>query len=225
MMLRTVFLLMFLWILPAKALTPQQICQAEAQKINQVILRYKYGDLDLVQKSSAEISAECGDNAAGCCRAAGGRYTIYAKPKIIKVENTVCLIPVVSLDYDFSGTYIEVTNEYEPCKTRAVLRHELQHFMIWKTGRELQLKQTKKLLTELAQEKITACTSNADCNHNYLSEFKNLVNVIAEKWGRIIHANNVKLDENDHDFNKEVNYRVCLPYSFKKISFKDLFFH
>lgn len=219
MIKRTFFLLTFLWLLPisAQALSPLQECQKEAENIKQVNIRYKYGKLNLLQKSTAEISASCGDQASGCFHSSGGKYTIETTQKIINHNKTVCVIPIVYLDYNFSGSYVEITNEYNACKTRAVLRHELQHFMLWKTGIEQQLAQTQKLLKKLAWQKITACSEDTRCNANYFSEFKYLVQNTAEKWHRIIEANNKKLDSNDHDFEKEVNYRVCIPYLADKL--------
>jgi hypothetical protein len=220
MILRTFFFFWaLLWVLPANAKSPQQICQEKAADVRQVNIRYKYGKLGLKQKSSAEISAYCGDNAAGCCHSSGGKYFVQTTFKTIQSGEILCVVPIVNVDFDFSGTYIEITDEYDACKTRAVLRHELQHFMIWKTGREQQLAQTREKLGQLARQRITACVAGDDCDYQYSNdEFVNLVQKIAAKWQRVIKANNKNLDENDHDFKKEVNYRVCMPYSVEKIS-------
>ena len=220
MILRTFFFFWaLLWVLPANAKSPQQICQEKAAGVQQVNIRYKYGKLGLKQVSSAEISANCGDNAAGCCHSSGGKYFVQTTFKTIQSGEILCVVPIVNVDFDFSGTYIEITDEYDPCETRAVLRHELQHFMIWKTGHEQQLLQTREKLAQLARQRVVACVAGDDCDYPYSKdEFGNLVQKIATRWQRVIKANNKKLDENDHDFEKEVNYRVCMPYSVKKIS-------
>lgn len=215
-------LLSYLLIFPisyAKAeIIPDYIvekCQKAVIKDNPVKITYNYGTLSLdLSKNTAEISKVCKTDAAAGCFQGKYRQEMDMTPKNIKINEYICEYPVVSLHFNFTGSKIYITNEYKGCVARAVLRHELQHFMIWKTANDNMLSELKnKLPTIIAQNASIYRNNNNFQYHQNTDKIMKIIyqiaGQIADKWDRIRNTNDAELDKVDHDFTTEVNYRVC----------------
>lgn len=187
-------------------------CQEAVRKANPVQITYNYGQLKLdFGKSSAEISRNCGDNAAGCFHSTERGCSVTTKEQSINISGYTCSYDKVYLNCDFRGATVDITSEYSGCNARAVLRHELQHFMNWKTAKENMLRELKtKLPAYLAQN---ARTCKSTCPSYNLRSIYEYVSDISDKWRAISTANDRRLDEVDHNQDIEVNYTVCAPYS------------
>lgn len=198
---------------------PQHIirkCQEMVRNANPVKIVYNYGDLKLdYNKNTAEVSASCKDNAAGCFHGKGGCYWYHGYKNLL-IGNYICNFPDAHITCDFRGTYIDLTNEYDGCNARAVLRHELQHFMIWKTAKDNMMKEMKVKGTEFAVQNAKVCSDY--CHDNSGDNLSKMLREIDNKWRAINYINDKRLDDVDHDHDTEVNYKVCAPYSFKIIS-------
>lgn len=211
-------LLSYLLIFPisyAKAeIIPDYIvekCQKAVIKDNPVKITYNYKTLSLdLSKNTAEISKACkADNAVGCFIRGTYHKEMDMTPKNIKINEYVCEYPVVSLHFDFTGSKIYVTNEYKGCAARAVLRHELQHFMIWKTANDNMLYELKnKLPTIIAQNASIYRNNNNFQHHQNSDKIMKITYQIADKWDRIKNTNNAELDKVDRN-HKSVHNSVC----------------
>ena len=185
-------------------------CMEEAQKNPLVTLRYNYGGLSFDNtKSTQQISQSSGGNAAGCFHHNFGKYSVQTTDKIVTTGRGQCAIPQIMADFDFSGAKIEVTSEYNSCKARSVLRHELQHFTIWKTAVEEMLEELKTELKKLALSKIRECKNGEYCSTYMREAAFNKVNAIVDKWSKIAEMNNDRLDEVDHNDKLDFNYKSC----------------
>lgn len=191
-------------------------CQETVRKADPVKITYNYGDLRLdYNKNTAEVSASCKDNAAGCFHGKGSCSWSYNN-RSLQMGDYICSFPVAHVTCDFRGTYIDLTNEYEGCNARAVLRHELQHFMIWKTAKDNMIKEMKEKGTEFAIQSAEVCEGY--CRNNSEDNLAEILRKIDSKWNAIKNVNDKRLDDVDHDHDTEVNYKVCAPYSLKVIS-------
>ena len=222
--MRTLFFLLtaFMIFLPSAVraeAVPQHVikkCQDAVRKANPVKITYNYGDLKLDHsKSSMEVSKDCGGDAAGCFHGIDGcmwSYTIDG----LQIGDYYCFFPKAQVNCDFRGVYIDVRNDYAGCNARAVLRHELQHFMIWKTAKDNMIKEMKIKGNEFAIQNAIVCKSS--CGNYSADALSNELGKIQEKWRKISDINDKLLDDVDHDYDKEVNYKVCAPYSLEIIS-------
>lgn len=187
-------------------------CVRMAEKMKLVTVNYNYGELRLdASKNTAEVSEMCHDRAAGCFHNSSGTI---GNVSVSKVDvGSSCQAYHITVDYDFSGRVIYVTNEYNPCNTRAVLRHELQHFMNWKTSKEQLIRETKIALKRWSIENMEQINSDASNSRIYaLREVYKIINRLMEKWFKVNEENDRMLDDTDHDKQTEVNYSVCAPY-------------
>lgn len=198
---------------------PQYIvnkCREAVRKEDPVKIIYNYGELQLdYSKNTEEVSKSCGDRAAGCFHGHGGCQWDYGS-RSMQISDYMCTFPYATVTCDFGGTRIDMTREYSGCSARAVLRHELQHFTIWKTSKEQMLKEMKISGTNFALQNIKVCKEY--CNNSSGDELAVELERIASKWKEIEKVNDRQLDETDHDYDKEVGYTVCAPYSLKIIS-------
>lgn len=211
----------FLWFcgflclaLPATA--NNNLCQNAEVLKDAVKITYNYGELLFdASKTSQEISVLCQDNAAGCFqhKEKGGRWTVVDTN--VKVGNDVCVVPYINVTYDFSGSQIFITNEYDPCRTRAVLRHELQHFMIWKTTKEWFLKDLKYSLQNVVKNHAVLCPENNLCSTRASWQVRKTINQVERRWHKLEEQNQNLLDSTDHSATAQVNYPVCAPYSLR----------
>lgn len=191
-------------------------CRKQARKADPVKITYNFGTLKLdYGKSLAEVSRDCKDRAAGCFHGGGSCYWSY-DVESIPMENYTCYFPKAHVNCDFSGSSIDVTGEYTGCKFRAVLRHELQHFLNWKTANDNMIREMKTEGNKLAVQEAKVCSEYCDCSAENLV---NMLRKIYRKWDYIKSVNDGRLDEIDHDHDTEVNYKVCDPYSFEIISY------
>ena len=186
---------------------PQSVinkCREKAKKANPIKITYNYGTL------SIDYSKKVCEDVAGVFHGKNGCYLLTDFYNI-QVGKYTCSFPYADIRCDFSGVYIDLCDEYSGCNARAVLRHELQHFMIWKTAKENMIKEMNTFGTDFVLRNIKVC-EGACYNKTYNELLKNLKK-ISEKWEKIENANDKRLDEIDHDYKSEVNYTVCAPYS------------
>ena len=187
-------------------------CRKAVARQNPVRITYNYGELIFDStKSIAEISRSCGNNAAGCFKSLEKGCASTLQTKNIKINGYNCLYTVAEVICDFSGAHLDINGEYKGCNARAVLRHELQHFMNWKTAKENLVRELKEKLTTFVINNITVCKD--DCQHNIAYGFSKYKQKIENKWYLLKQANDYILDEVDHDYANQVNYTVCAPYS------------
>lgn len=185
-------------------------CVEAASKMKLVSLSYNYGTLGFDHsKTGAQVRMVCHADAAGCFFHSFGRRNVMAVRQAVKVGNTYCLVPKITVDYDFSGSTVYVSKEYEACKARAILRHELQHFTIWKKATEEMLRELSIKLKKLALNDIKECSSSKQCNSNIMEKAVNLTAAITEKWETYSKKNNERLDEVDHNRSIEFAYNAC----------------
>ena len=195
-------------------------CQRAAQNKNFVRIWYNYGTLGLdVSKTENEISRVCQDNAAGCFHRTPEKRRIAVSDTFFQAGSEKCVAPTVDIIYDFGGSTIFVTKEYSPCATRAVFRHELQHFMIWKEAKEWFLKDLRYSLNQTVLKFVASCSGVGRCSTASESKIRAVVAQVEKRWNNIENENQVRLDEVDHSVTDEVNYTVCAPYSLKVSSF------
>ena len=221
--MRTIFFLFVIYIIFSSSAKAEEIpqhivnkCREVVRKENPVKIIYNYGELKLdYSKNTEEVSKSCGDRAAGCFHGRGGCGYNYGN-RSMQIGDYVCTFPYATVTCDFSGTYVDLTREYSGCSARAVLRHELQHFMIWKTAKEQMLKEMKISGTNFALQNIKVCKEY--CNNSSGDELAEELRKIASKWKEIRNVNDEQLDKIDHNHDMEVNYTVCAPYSLKIIS-------
>ena len=191
-------------------------CQEAARRADPVKITYNFGVLNLdYSKSTAEVSASCKGNAAGCFHGNGSCSWNYGN-KSLQIGDYTCSFPKAHVICDFSGTYIDLTGEYDGCKARAVLRHELQHFMIWKTSKDNMIKEMKVKGIEFSVKNAEVC--DGYCRYS-ADSLANMLRKITDKWKAIEDANDKRLDEVDNNYDKEVNYTVCAPYSLEVVSY------
>lgn len=187
-----------------------QECLEEAQKIPLVTLRYNYGNLGFDNtKSMQQIARSCGGNAAGCFHHNFGQYTVQTSDKTVTTSSGQCVIPQIMADFVFSGIRIDITREYNSCKARSVMRHELQHFMIWKTAVEEMFGELKVELRNLALSKLRECKKGEYCSSHMRGEAFDKTEAIVKKWSDIAELNNSRLDEVDHNDKTDFNYKAC----------------
>lgn len=190
-------------------------CQKAVLNSNPVKITYNYGTLSLdLSKNDETIKKACrNDDVAGCFSAVRKSFFPDITPQNIKINEYTCRYVNVDIDFDFTGTVIYVSNEYNGCNARVILRHELQHFMFWKTARENMLHELKNKLTTFVAQSAIVCrnTSYNHCNYD-TSKITAFINNIVQKWGIIGDENDRALDEIDHDPKKQVNYVNCYNY-------------
>lgn len=187
-------------------------CVRMAENMKLVTVNYNYGELRLdANNNTAEISQLCSDRAAGCFHGPSG---LIINVDVTKVDvGASCQAFQIAVNYDFSGSKIYVTNEYNPCNTRAVLRHELQHFMIWKTSKEQLVRETKIALKRWSIQNIERIGDEERNTKNHAQgEVYKIVNGLMSKWAKLEADNDKVLDDTDHDTTTEVNYSVCSQY-------------
>lgn len=207
------FLLTFLYVLPLQA--SNRACANAADGQDLVHVRYNYGTLGLdVTKTNQEISNICHGDAAGCFhRNLGYMHSIKVSDKEFQARSEKCAAPEIEVTYDFSGAVIYVTKDYPPCATRAVFRHELQHFMIWKTSREWFLKDLRYSLKQAAIKQAVSCPNNGLCRTNSYHAIQVVAKQVENRWSKIEEQQHTLLDDIDHSDEYDVNYTVCTPYS------------
>jgi hypothetical protein len=185
-------------------------CEEAAQETPMITLRYKYGNLRFdSSKSTSQVSQICGDKAAGCFHHRFGAYTMQYNSKTVKAGSRMCAIPQLTLDFDFSGSEIFITKDYTACMARAGLRHELQHFTIWKTATEEMLKEMKVELKNMAMRGVKTCKTGEYCYVNWNKEMFGKTDEIWKKWEQLSKMNNERLDEVDHNDSTEFTYKAC----------------
>ena len=224
-MMKFLLFLLILWssafnscVADAADRVPQR-CLRAAEKMKLVTVNYNYGELKFdASKTAAQISQVCSDQAAGCFYSTSGSFRNIAVTPI-EVDGG-CRTFQIKVDFDFTGSVLYITNEYGPCETRAVLRHELQHFMNWKASKEQVIRETKIALKRWSIKNMKECKkenecSSADYRYGATSEAAQIVSNILEKWNAIGEKNNIQLDAVDHNVDKEMNYSVCAAYSLK----------
>lgn len=195
-------------------------CREKAQKVKLTSVSYKFGKLIMDNtKSSAQVREYCGSEiAAGCFRHTTAAYH-YGVSDYLKfdVGNYTCVVPKLYAAYSWVDVNIFVKKEYNACQRRVVLRHELQHFTIWKTAQNNILTESKKALNKLALNNIQVFSSDDMGTFSGMLSLSEeigryLKNINAE-WNSIARKNDALLDKIDHNMETEVNYRVCMPYS------------
>ncbi len=206
------FSALLLYAAPLRATS--YICSTAANDQDLVHIRYKYGTLKLdASKTTQEVSEICHDRAAGCFVYCGFAGSISVKDKVFQAQGVKCVVPEVEVTYDFSGRVIYVTKEYTPCGTRAVFRHEMQHFMIWKTATEWFLKDLRFSLNQAVRKQAVICPKKGVCSANSYDVLKSVKAQVEKRWININRKQQDLLDEVDHDMDNDVNYTVCAPYS------------
>ena len=204
-----------MWISPTLAANGECVKAAMSQKL--VNLRYKYGTLGFdASRTHQEVSSICSDNVAGCFihrSLGGGVWSI--EDRSFDIGRQKCVAPVITISYDFSGANVYISRENNPCDMRAVLRHELQHFAIWKTTREWFLKDLKMSLLQTAAKRAKVCPQNGRCSTGSLRALSAAVNTVEKRWNNMENKNQELLDRVDHSAEQRVNYPVCAPYSLK----------
>lgn len=191
----------------------EEKCRQKVLAADPVKITYNFGELKLDNtKTTAEVGKSCSDRAAGCFHKSSGVKKWRHQPRQIHIGDYVCHYNEIQVAYDFTGRSIDLTKEYDACNQRAVLRHEIQHFMIWKTSMNLMMKETKLLLVDQVAKDIKICSEEETC---YADPYKlyRIVEKIGQKWWNISQENDQILDRIDHDFENQVNYSVCLPAS------------
>lgn len=196
------------------------VCQSDEILQDNLKITFNYGKILFdVSKTTQEVSSICEDSAAGCFlrKEKGGKWIV--SDKIVKIGNQLCVVPHVSIIYDFSGSKIYVSREYDACKARAVLRHELQHFMIWKTSKEWFLKDLRYSLKNTIKKHAVLCSKNNSCSTHANSAISQTISQVEKRWEKIEEQNQYLLDSVDHSVTDQVNYPVCAPYSLRVNSF------
>ncbi len=189
-------------------------CRKAVIAANPVKVNYNYGELSVdYSKSVEEVSNECGGNAAGCFHGTGGVSTHHGGNEGISIGKYYCSYLTVEFNFNYRGTYIDLTRDYNSCNARVVLRHELQHFMIWKTAKEQMHRELKNTLTDFVVKNIKICEGH--CHNDKMGKMYEVARQIRKKWRDIKDINNKRLDDIDHNREIEVDYRVCAPYSLK----------
>ena len=186
-------------------------CVETAKNMKLVTLSYNYGILAFDHsKTRAQVKKICQQShAAGCFIHSFGSRQLTAARQAVKVGNTYCLMPHITVNYDFSGATVYVSKELDACPSRAVLRHELQHFTIWKKATEEMLRELGVKLKKLALNDVKECGSSKRCSSSIIEKADNLTTAITKKWEDYSNKNNGRLDEVDHDLNVEFAYRAC----------------
>lgn len=183
-------------------------CKQKVLKRQPLKVTYNWGKLELdYSKTFKELLERCGEEAGGCFDAGSSiRYFDSISEEFIQIGEYRCYYPVNNIDFDFSNfnRHVVVANEYSGCRAQAVLRHELQHFMIWKTGWEQML---IELQDTLLDQSLVFCKNCMD--GSTYTDIVPIVNRIYEKWKDIIDRNNARLDEIDHDYKKRVADKMC----------------
>lgn len=211
---RLFFLAIFLHTVPVAA--ADSVCRQVAEDQDFVHIRYNYGELGFdATKSLQEIDQICEDNAAGCFHGNFGVRRLKVSDKTLRVRRDICVIPEVDITYDFSGATVYITRDYSSCATRAVLRHELQHFMIWKTAKEWFLKDLRYSLKQAVRDRVISCSHNERCSTVSYATLEKVVTQVETRWKKIETQYQTLLDTVDHSETEEVNYTVCAPYSLK----------
>ena len=206
----------FCFLRTVALLAADESCKNIAKGKNIVNLSYNYGTLGFdVSKSVEEISAICTDNVAGCFVSNFGKSSWTIEDKKITAGSYKCVVPVINITYDFSGAQIYTVNEGDACHKRAVLRHELQHFAIWKTSKEWFLKDLKYSLQNTALENAVHCPRAGRCRTNAEAVLEKVKLQVEQRWNKIERQNQLLLDQVDHSAKEQVNYPVCAPYSLK----------
>ena len=195
-------------------------CREKAQKMKLTSVTYKFGKLIFDNtKSTAQVRQNCrSEGAAGCFEHTTAHYRYGVSDMVtVSAGRYTCIVPKLYADYSWVDAVIYMTREYNPCQRRVVLRHELQHFTIWKTAQNHILTESKQALNKLALDNIEVISAedgkiigNA---YNLRTIVGQKLHEINEKWNSISTKNNTLLDEIDHNMETEVNYRVCMPYS------------
>ena len=211
-MIRSLFFLVFATCffsisLPEAKEIPQSVinkCREKAKKVNPIKITYNYGTL------SIDYSKKVCEKVAGVFHGKNGCYLVTDFYNI-QIGEYTCSFPYADIKCDFSGIYIDLCEEYSGCYARAVLRHELQHFMIWKASKENMMKEMKSFGTDFALSNMRVCKGS--CYNKTYNELFKKMEEINYKWEKIEKANDKRLDEIDHNHNSEVDYTVCAPYS------------
>lgn len=193
-------------------------CRKAVIAANPVKVNYNYGELSVdYSKSVEEVSNECGGNAAGCFHGTGGVSTYHGGSDGISIGKYYCSYFTAEFNFNYRGSFIDLTRDYNGCNARAVLRHELQHFMIWKTAKEQMHRELKNTLTDFVVKNIKVCEGH--CNNDKKGDIYKVARQIEKKWRDINEVNDKRLDDIDHSHKQQVNYNVCSPYSLKFSSY------
>ena len=196
-------------------------CREKAQNMKLTTVTYKFGKLILDNaKSTAQVRRMChSESAAGCFvhTTANYKYGVTNTEKI-SIGRYTCFAPKLYVNYSWTDTFIYMTKEYNPCQRRVVLRHELQHFTIWKTAQNNILIESKRALKQLALDNIRIVPAKdnlepAGSVFDTIALVGQKIGDINRKWNSIAKSNNALLDQVDHNMETEVSYRVCMPYS------------
>ncbi len=190
-------------------------CVETAKKMKLVSINYNNGNLMLDNtKTTAQVGQICGDrHAAGCFKSAL-KYEEKTKKKVIPAGGQFCIIPHITVDYDFSGSTVYVTGDYKACPARALIRHELQHFTIWKTATEKLINEVGKGLRKLALQYVELCNDKQKCDIDLHNAAWGYTQKISNKWQQVAEINNNRLDEIDHQDESEFAYRACASWPY-----------
>ncbi|MEE6206473.1 MAG: hypothetical protein VZR95_00245 [Alphaproteobacteria bacterium] len=190
-------------------------CREKAKTIKLTRVTYKFGKLIFDNtKSTGQVRKMCyNEGAAGCFERTTAAYKFGVEDYLkFDIGKYICVVPQLYADYFWHDARIFITREYNACQIRAVLRHELQHFTIWKSTQDSILTESKKALTELAMKNVRVFSEQSNMP-DLIPVIQQTLKDINNRWNSISDKNNALLDKIDHDMETEVNYRVCMPYS------------
>ena len=190
-------------------------CVEEAQKMKLVSINYNNGSLMLDNTQPIEMVGKiCGDTHAAGCFKFSIKYSQRVDSAFKRVGKHICLIPHITVDYDFSGSTVYIAKEYKDCKARALMRHELQHFTIWKTATEKMLDEVGNGLRKMVLQYVELCNEKKKCKINLQEKTWEYTQKITKKWENISTINNNRLDSIDHQEKSEFAYRACSSWPY-----------
>lgn len=233
--MRTILALIVLILIPSvsnAADVPEHIfkqCREKAQKMKLTRVTYKFGKLIFDNtKSTDQVRSMChSSDAAGCFQGTTAAYTVGVENyHTFNVGKYSCVAPQLYVDYYWNDAYIFVTKEYAACQRRVILRHELQHFTIWKTAQNYVLTESKRALNNLALSRVTVLSDDSVgefASPSLVRDATQVLKNINNEWNDVSIRNNNLLDEIDHNMDTEVNYRVCMPYSIELLQYDNIF--
>lgn len=190
-------------------------CVEAAKNMKLVSVSYNNGALGLDNtKTLAQVGKICGNvHAAGCFKYFV-KYKEFAYVQVADVNGHRCVIPHIAVDYDFSGSTIYITGEYKACRARTVIRHELQHFAIWRAAAEKMINEVGNGLKKLALQYVERCSDGQKCGVDLQKSTWKHTQKISDKWQNIAEINNNRLDSIDHQGESEFAYRACLSWPY-----------
>ena len=190
-------------------------CVEAAKNMKLVSVNYNNGVLGLDNtKTTAQVGKICGDAHAAGCFKFSVKYEESTNVKFADIHGHRCVIPHITVDYDFTGSTVYLTGEYKACPTRAVMRHELQHFTIWRTAAAQMISEVGNGLKNLALQYVERCSDVPKCGVDLHKSAWSYTQKISDKWQQIAEMNNNRLDQIDHQGKSEFAYRACLSWPY-----------